>query len=108
MWANSRILAALMMALAGSACAERRSLTEMVVTDDPRFVEPVVGGGRPFYVYNAEPVVVRAYQPDGSIATVINDDPRYIYDAEPLWRAPQTAAAPPRDYHREQIMILRK
>jgi hypothetical protein len=97
-------------ALAAGGCAERRSLAENVVTDDPRFAEPVVGTGRPFFVYDAEPVVIQAHQPNGSIATVVNDDPRYVYDAEPLWQpppGPQTAAAPS-DYYREQIVILRK
>lgn len=104
------VAAALAATLAAGGCSERRSLAEMVVTDDPRFAEPVVGAGAPFFVYHAEPVVVRAFQPDGSTATVVNGDPRYVYDAEPLWLPPAAAqvAAAPSDYYREQIVILRK
>lgn len=102
--------AAVMAAQAVGGCAERRSLAEVVVHDDPRFVEPVIGAGQPFFVFNAEPLVVQAYQPDGSTATVVNRDPIYIYDAEPLWRAPSEPqlAGAPSDYYREQITILRK
>lgn len=102
LWAVMAALASL------SACAQREGVAELVVHDDPRFVEPVIQQGsaaNAFYVYDAEPL----YIPPGGTQPL--NQPLYVFDAEPLWVPPAPVpqvAATPRDVYREQMLILRK